>query len=64
LWKRSNCHAEKQASGEYLVGDKLSWADIILYNFVQELPSQAALKDAPKVVEPALHSPYVYHCVL
>ena len=27
----------------------MSWADIVLYHFVKELPSQDALKDAPKV---------------
>jgi glutathione S-transferase len=40
---------EKGVTGEHLVGGKVSWADIVLYHFVKELPSQDALKDAPKV---------------
>jgi len=40
---------EKGLKDDYLVGGTVSWADIILYHFVKELPSQDALKDAPKV---------------
>ncbi len=40
---------EKGLTGDYLVGGKVSWADIVLYHFVKELPSQDALKEAPKV---------------
>jgi hypothetical protein len=48
--------AEKGLTGDYLVGGKVSWADIILYHFVKELPSQDALKDAPKVTRNKLYS--------
>jgi len=40
---------ERALTGDYLVGGKVSWADIVLYHFVKELPAQDALKDAPKV---------------
>jgi len=35
--------------GEYLVGGALSWADILLYHFVSELPDKAMADATPKV---------------
>jgi len=35
--------------GEFFAGGALSWADILMFNFVSELPDKAALDKAPKV---------------
>jgi len=40
---------EKQVSGDFMFGSSVSWADIILFHFVDSLPSKDALKDYPKV---------------
>jgi len=45
-------HIEKrlvERGGDWLVGDKVSWADILLYNYTAELPDKSLVAPHPKV---------------
>ena len=38
-----------QRGGQYLVGNALTWADIVMFNFVGALPDQSVLAKVPKI---------------